>query len=111
TNFHQTRITPLLQKYWPGLQVNAGARVLVPLCGKSLDIIWLASQGHNVLGVELSSLAIEQFVQENGLTAETHESPLGRHTVAGNIELICGDVFDLDSATLGSCVGVYDRAA
>lgn len=111
TFFHQNRVTPLLQKYWPALSLPEGSRVLVPLCGKSLDMIWLAQQGHSVLGIELSQLAIDQFFLENNLQPEIHESALGRHHVAANIELICGDIFDLDAATLGACVGAYDRAA
>ncbi len=49
--FHQPRVLPLLQKHWPTLALPAGGRVLVPLCGKSLDMRWLAEQGHRVLGV------------------------------------------------------------
>ena len=67
TRFHQNRVTPLLQKYWPTLSLPSGSRVLVPLCGKSLDLIWLAQQGHRVLGVELSPLAVDQFFAENDL--------------------------------------------
>ncbi|RTZ38877.1 thiopurine S-methyltransferase [Candidimonas sp. SYP-B2681] len=111
TRFHQNRVTPLLPKYWPSLSLPSSERVLVPLCGKSLDMMWLAEQGHQVLGIELAQLAIDQFFAENGLEPETHESPLGRHHIAGNIEIICGDIFALDVATLNSCVGVYDRAA
>ncbi len=111
TFFHQQRITPLLQKFWPALSLPAGSQVLVPLCGKSLDMLWLAQQGHRVLGIELSPLAVEQFFQENQLQAATHDSALGKHYVSGNIEIICGDIFDLDAATLAACVGVYDRAA
>lgn len=111
THFHQSRVTPLLQKYWPQLGLPAGSTVLVPLCGKSLDMAWLASQGHRVLGVELSELAITQFFSENGLTPTVHESAQGRHHVAGNIELICGDIFALEDATLAVCAGAYDRAA
>lgn len=85
THFHQTRVTPLLQKYWPGLDVPAGGKVLVPLCGKSLDMVWLAAQGHEVLGVELAPLAVEQFFAENELRPVIHESSYGRHYVAGNI--------------------------
>ncbi|SHI28964.1 thiopurine S-methyltransferase [Pollutimonas bauzanensis] len=111
TRFHQDRVTPLLQKYWPSLSLEAGSRVLVPLCGKSLDLVWLARQGHQVLGVELSPLAVDQFFAENGLRPEARDSALGRHHVAGNIEIICGDIFALDQATLAACAGVYDRAA
>lgn len=111
TGFHQQRVTPLLQKYWPSLGLPSDSQVLVPLCGKALDMLWLAEQGHRVLGVELSSLAIDQFFAENGLTPATHSSPLGTHYVDGSIEIICGDIFALDPATLAGCLGVYDRAA
>src|SRR5690606_282577 len=67
THFHQDRVTPLLQKLWPTLALPAGSRVLVPLCGKSLDMVWLAEQDMRVLGVELSPLAVEQFFSENKL--------------------------------------------
>ncbi len=111
THFHQDRITPLLQKFWPTLELAPGSRVLVPLCGKSLDMIWLLEQGHRVFGVELAELAVQQFFDENGLTPERRTSALGTHYVAGDIELLCGDIFDLDAQTLGQCTGVYDRAA
>ena len=111
THFHQARITPPLQKYWPALELPPGSLVLVPLAGKSLDMLWLAEQGLRVLGVELSPLAVEQFFAENGLRPEVRDSAQGRHYAAGGIELICGDIFDLDDATLAACAGVYDRAA
>ncbi|WP_017522939.1 thiopurine S-methyltransferase [Pusillimonas noertemannii] len=111
THFHQPQVMPLLRKHWPALEVPAGARVLVPLCGKSLDMPWLASQGFQVLGVEISELAVEQFFAEHGLQPATHDSDQGRHYVAGNIELICGDIFKLSAQTLAGCQGVYDRAA
>jgi len=100
-----------LQKYWPTLAVPKGGRVLVPLAGKSLDMVWLAAQGHAVLGVELSQLAVDQFFEENELRPATHESVYGKHYVSGNIEIICGDIFKLDAQVLSHCVGVYDRAA
>lgn len=111
TGFHRDRPMPLLAKYWPTLALPVNSRVLVPLAGKSLDMLWLAAQGFRVLGVEVSPLAVQQFLTENALTATQHDSPQGRHYVAGSIELICGDVFDLDEAALQSCAAVYDRAA
>lgn len=111
TGFHRSEVMPLLQRHWGSLALAPGSRVLVPLCGKSLDMIWLAAQGHRVLGVELSPLAIAQFWHEHGLVPRRHASRHGVHHVAGNIELIEGDVFDLDAAALADCAGVYDRAA
>lgn len=109
--FHRSEVLPMLVKHWPALEPAAGSRVLVPLAGKSLDMLWLAEQGHQVLGVELSSRAVAQFLADNGLAARETESRHGRRFVTGNIELICGDVFDLDSETVADCAAVYDRAA
>lgn len=109
--FHQDAVTPLLPRYWPTLGLPAGSRVFVPLAGKSLDLAWLRAQGHRVLGVELSRLAIEQFFAEHGLPATIHESRYGSHFVADGIELICGDAFALDAEALADCAAVYDRAA
>lgn len=109
--FHQDRVSPLLERHWPSLDLPAGSQVFVPLAGKSLDLAWLASQGHRVLGVELSRLAIEQFFAEHRLTPETRDSAYGQRYLAGDIELICGDVFDLDREVLCGCSAVFDRAA
>jgi thiopurine S-methyltransferase len=109
--FHQDKPTPLLLEHWPSLALAHGSRVFVPLAGKSLDLAWLAAQGHRVLGVELSSLAVEQFFAEHGLAPQLRESRYGRHYCAGEIELICGDVFAIDAEVLADCAAVYDRAA
>lgn len=111
THFHQARITPPLERFWPTLRFEPGSRVLVPLCGKSLDMLWLADRGLRVLGVELSPLAVQQFFDEHGLAPRVHRSAMGEHYVAGNIEILCGDIFDVDADTLASCTGVFDRAA
>ena len=109
--FHQSAPTPLLLKHWPSLGVPRDARVFVPLAGKSLDMAWLASQGHRVLGVELSQHAVEQFFAEHGLEPQATASPYGRHYRAGGIEIVHGDAFILDAGVLGHCEAVFDRAA
>ena len=109
--FHQGQPAPLLQKHWPAIAAPAGCRVFVPLAGKSVDMLWLASQGHRVLGVELSPIAVERFFAEHALEPDIVESRYGTHYRAGDIELICGDVFALDAAALAGCTAVYDRAA
>ena len=109
--FHQDRETPLMLKHWPALQVPVGSRVFVPLAGKSLDMLWLARHGYRVLGVELAETAITQFLAEHELPVATRDSTGGRHYLAGDIELILGDVFAQNPATLAGCDAVYDRAA
>ena len=109
--FHQATPTPLLLKHWPALGIAPGTQVFVPLAGKSLDMAWLASQGHRVLGIELSQLAVEQFFAEHDLQPDIRETKYGRHYVASGIELICGDAFALDVDALRDCAAVFDRAA
>src|SRR4249919_61379 len=109
--FHQDKPTPLLVKHWPAIGMPVGAKIFVPLAGKSLDMVWFASQGYRVLGVELSSLAIKQFIAEYGVVPEVRETKYGTHYLAGAVEVICGDVFSLDAQALADCSVVFDRAA
>ena len=109
--FHQAAPTPLLLKHWSALGIAPGATVFVPLAGKSLDMAWLAAQGHRVLGVELSQRAVDDFFAEHGLQPEVETTRYGVHHHAGGIELICGDAFALDAGLLHDCVAVFDRAA
>jgi len=85
--------------------------VLVPLCGKSLDLAWLAGQGYRVLGVELSRRAVEDFFREHGLEAEVQQCGDFEVWRSGDVELWCGDFFALRARDIGDCVGLYDRAA
>lgn len=109
--FHQDQPTPLMLEHWPALRVEPGAKVFVPLAGKSLDLAWFAAQGYRVLGVELSQLAIVQFFAEHGLEPAQRKSRYGTHYETGGIELIHGDAFGLDADALAGCDAVYDRAA
>jgi thiopurine S-methyltransferase len=109
--FHLSEVNPYLRRYWPGLRLVEGARVLVPLCGKSLDLAWLAEQGFAVLGVELTERAVADFFVEQGLSAEI--SVLGEYKVyrAGALEIRCGDFFALNQEDVADCQALYDRAA
>lgn len=109
--WHRDEIDRHLRDLWPGLGLAAETRVLVPLCGKTLDLLWLAAQGHGVLGVELSRLAVDTFFGENGLTPEVTEDPPFRRYRADEIELLCGDFFALEPRHLAGVAAVYDRAA
>ncbi|HYQ53206.1 MAG TPA: thiopurine S-methyltransferase [Pseudomonas sp.] len=109
--FHQAEASPYLQRYWPALGLAVGSRVLVPLCGKSLDLAWLAGQGHRVLGVELSRRAVEDFFLEHGLAAQVSQHGAFEVWRSGDVELWCGDVFALQAEDVADCAGLYDRAA
>lgn len=109
--FHLPEVNPYLQRHWPGLGLVGGARVLVPLCGKSLDLMWLAQQGCQVLGVELSEKAVEEFFQEQCLAAQVSQRGSFKVYQAGTIELWCGDFFELSREDVAGCAALYDRAA
>lgn len=109
--FHEGEPNALLLRHFSALDLAPGARLFVPLCGKSRDVHWLLAQGHAVVGAELSRLAIEQLFAELGLEPQiTDAGPLERFT-AGALTVFVGDIFDLDRHTLGEVRAVYDRAA
>ncbi len=111
SDFHQLALNPLLNKFWPGLNLTHGSRVFVPLCGKSLDMLWLLKQGHEVIGVELSPIAVRAFFQENHL--KPVKQRVGKFTLwrHGKLSILCGDYFSLTQLDLGDIDAVYDRAA
>ncbi len=109
--FHLPQVNPYLQRFWPQLGLEEGARVLVPLCGKSLDLLWLAQEGHEVLGIELSEKAIEDFFEEHQFDPDVSVQGPFKVYRAGSIELWCGDFFDVTAGDVADCAGVYDRAA
>ena len=109
--FHQDRPSPMAVAHWDALALPRDARVFVPLCGKTLDMVWLAERGHSVLGVELSELAVRQFFDERGLSPRTWRTDAGLHFAAGPYEIVCGDAFALPATLLSECTGVLDRAA
>ncbi|MCC5881111.1 MAG: thiopurine S-methyltransferase [Halomonas sp.] len=109
--FHRHEAHPALIRHWPALQVRAGTKVLVPLCGKSLDMRWLAQRDHPVLGIELSSEAIEQFVNEGvGEISRYRQEPFSICR-QGSVELWCGDFFHFHIDQAAEIGAFYDRAS
>ena len=109
--FHNQQTNPYLKKYWPELNLKPGSRVLVPLCGKSLDMLWLLAQGYEVLGVELSPLAVEAFFTENQLTVRQRQQGMFVVYESQGLSLFCGDFFVLTATDLQGVDAVFDRAA
>ena len=108
TGFHQPVVNEYLIKYWDRL---AGSTVFIPLCGKTLDILWLANKGLQVIGIEISDIAIKEFFAEN--TLSYHKTTTRGFDIyeSGNIKLICGDFFDLRPADFPAETNVFDRAS
>ncbi|PVZ71796.1 thiopurine S-methyltransferase [Pelagibaculum spongiae] len=110
--FHLPHSHPLLEKYW--LSQTAGhkpghATVLVPLCGKSIDLLWLRQQKFNVQGVELSAIAASDFFSEQQLTPTITTKKDFSHYSVDQLEIMVGDFFKLSETNTYSLI--YDRAA
>ena len=107
--FHSADANPLLianQKVF-----DEAARVLVPLCGKSVDLEWLVVHGYEVVGIELSELAAQAFFSERGFTPERREQGSFIHYQHGGVTILVGDFFAATSQELGNFEGAYDCAA
>lgn len=103
--FHRGAVHRALLHHW---QPRAGS-VLVPLCGKSLDLRWLAERGHSVIGVELAERAILDFFAEQQLTFDRRDGALPAFAARElPITLHQGDYFALAGVR---CDALYDRAA
>ncbi|MDR8394178.1 thiopurine S-methyltransferase [Aliifodinibius sp. S!AR15-10] len=109
--WHMQEVYPPLVSYWNRLELNAGDCILVPLCGKSKDLGWLARKGVKVLGVEVSKVAVNQFFSEMKMAYTKKKS--GAFTIyeSGNIQLWQGDFFKLKPSRLPSIDAIYDKAA
>jgi thiopurine S-methyltransferase len=109
--FHQSAVNVLLSDHFSGLSLPQTSRVFVPLCGKTRDIAWLLSQGHRVVGVELSKLAVEELFVDLGVAPKISvQGELLRYSAPG-LEIFVGDIFEVSGDLLGRVDAIYDRAA
>lgn len=107
--FHLEDVNPLLIQYWHATKPKREERVLVPLCGKSEDLAWLASKHDAVEGAELSLIAVRSFFAEHFYTP-TVTTISGQHELYqfDELSIFAGDFF---TAPLSKADIVYDRAA
>lgn len=109
--FHEANPNPLLTQQIAALNLKDGARLFLPLCGKTLDIAWLLSQGYRVIGAELSEQAIVQLFEELQVSPEIEKTDSFIRYSAENIDILVGDIFDLSRDDIGPVDAIYDRAA
>lgn len=106
--WHEVNGNAGLRKFWP--RPSAGCHVLVPLCGKSPDLLWLAEQGCQVTGVELSQIAARAFFEESGIPFDLRQAG-GQTRFSGKdraITIVCADYFRFSE---GPFDALYDRAS
>lgn len=107
--FHLSAVNPQLVRHAETL--GSPDRVLVPLCGKSVDLAWLAERGAEVMGVEFIDRAAREFFAEQGSTPEELTLGKARALHSGGVTIIVSDVFDVNTSVVEPFAAVYDRAA
>lgn len=109
--FDQAAPNALMAAQFQALGLGKGARVFVPLCGKTIDIKWLLDQGMQVAGAELSEIAVRDLFKLLGLDPKVTDTGTLKHFHADGIDIWAGDIFDLTAEALGPVDATYDRAA
>jgi thiopurine S-methyltransferase len=108
TGFHRPDPHPDLVAHHDQV-IGDAARVLVPLCGRTPDLAWLAERHREVVGVEFVAEAVEQYAREHDLAPA---APVGSLTAyrGGPLTLLLGDFFAVP-ADAGPFDAIWDRAA
>lgn len=108
--FHKVGVNPFLEQFLPQVSTLPG-RSLVPLCGKSEDMAWLMSRGHDVVGVDLSAIAAKAFASEQRIPMREVQEPPFTIFKAEHISFYAGDFFNFKADRIGRFDFIYDRAA
>lgn len=114
--FHVQGYNPWLLRYADQVfdpAQTAQSRMLVPLCGKSWDLLWLRSRFQQVVGVELVPKAVHDFFEEHQFVPLEEQRPPFHCFQDQNLLLMQGDIFQLTLSQLDQqpCQAVYDRAS
>jgi thiopurine S-methyltransferase len=109
--FHLPMVNPYLMEYWSHFNIKPRSQVFIPLCGKTLDLVWFAVQQYSVLGIECSNKAINEFFAEQHLPIHSNQDKDFKVYHSGNIKLLQGDFFKLNKAALKDVSVLYDRAS
>ncbi len=94
---------------------------LVPLCGKSFDMTYLAQKGHDVTGVEFIDDAVAQYFEDKA--SKTTTGPAGETITSARVPCDAGsaspkrvaivkdDFFDWGERTSDMFDNVFDRGS
>jgi len=109
--FHLPEVNSYLLRYSDKLLTQDPESVFVPLCGKTLDLPWLAGRTKKVVGIELVQKAVQDFFKENKLTHSIQQSGKLNLFSSDTIVLFQGDFFDLNKEQTASFDAIYDRGS
>ncbi len=111
TGFHLDEVNPMLLEYFDRLAADTASSIFVPLSGKSVDLSWLAQRVATVIGNELSEQAVRQFFSHVGVEPQRQPGSQLEWWHSANINIACGDFFQLTAEDLAAVDLAYDRAA
>jgi thiopurine S-methyltransferase len=111
TGFHKNQIHPMLERYFGHMMTAAGERVLVPLCGKTLDLPWLEARTTEVVGCEWVAQAVVEFFREQGREATAEQRGAHCHHISGRLSIVQGDFLTLTPEHVQCFDACWDRAA
>ncbi len=109
--WHADQVNQNLIEYFSELNLVDGDKIFVPLCGKSVDMLYLLQKGLKVVGVEMSEIATKQFFRENKLEYSISKVDDLILYEGDGIQIFCGDFFTLKAKYLEDVKAVYDRAS
>ena len=96
---------------------KTGLDIFFPMCGKTKVMLSLAEEGHHVVGIEWSKVAVEQFFEENNLEYTTQLCNIGGTNIpmykakGKAVTIYCGDFFAFKQHKLGPFDCVFDHGA
>lgn len=109
--FHESETNQHLIRYFDQLALMTNSRVMIPLCGKSLDLHWILSKGYQVVGIELVEQAVDDFFTTMKVAPKVQKVGAFKHYSFDKLEIFQGDIFDMTTQILGKVDAIYDRAA
>ena len=114
TPWHKPEVDHNIQDHLKELtKGEANVSILVTWCGKSLDLLWLCQQSCDVVGVELSEIAVKQLFEENSVPYSTKK--LGEFTLYQaedrKLKIFLGDYYKLTPDLAGTFDTAWDNNA
>lgn len=112
--FHQSEYTKAMKDKFDNIDLK-GKTVLLPLAGKTKDILYFLNKGAKVIAVEIVEDAIKQFFNENEINYKFQELTNANLYEADNLKFFNADFFKSDEIfkdmDINNVDYIFDRAS
>ncbi|XP_062578286.1 thiopurine S-methyltransferase-like [Saccostrea cucullata] len=110
--FHNPNLNEEFLKYNKRMLTRPGMRIFVPLCGKAVEMKWLADHGYKVVGLEVAPVPCKAFFEENNIPYKISEIGAIQgekyESLDENIVIYSCDFFHLTVGICGEFDGIWD---